>query len=1518
MTKAMKQSLAVIAVIAQLLILLPFSIISVNAEESASIDDSQPVLNETVVGTVKFQSFNFLGDNETGSDGVDYETTYYYSDDYFSSSAINPTADSKSEDWTELTDNELSLASASFDLTVAAYASNDNNVLNDTNPSWDNTYYPGKDKNAKAMLEECGFENFESYGTYDQAPINDSIAYVIASKKIKVWDEYSQANKEFSLIAVAVRGAGYGAEWASNVTIGDKNTNKLPANGRHSGFDEAAKEVCSGIQSYISDHNISRDAKYWITGFSRAGATANLVAGYVTDNAESAYHTHQRDVYGYTWECPQGASTSEDALAYKNIHNIINAMDAVPKVSPSKFNHQRLGVDYVMPYYQNAGPDNEKYYTNMREVLQTIAVGAYNYAGEAYTQDPLISATHPDNYPYNRPMTIYTIKPTQLISDALNDRLMENFGTSSVSGNDNKLGPNIYIDTFIDNLIDVFLKSKAWIGEIGGTRSELLNRTTFIEKYQQDFRNVLGYLLDYSGPAFLGMVDALVDAVGKQLSLSNTATNAGLGLAFLNFYEYPTSTYKWGVPPFIDPWVGKPSWAGNTRRAVLVDEAQPVVKNVIRKMVGSFVDPQGITRTQFEDSMDDLVELVVNLYADELSKYNSNYFGTSLHYMWQILCTHEQEVVMSWIMSLDPNHMNRSYRTLEVPKDSIVELYEYRPQFAETQYDGTIEGKGPGICVAKCSNGNFVKIKNPMGTEVDSLDQRIYVTDSDNKMIIRYPSSLDVRADVKSTEDVDDLEFQVADYQTASATKDISAGESQYQRVTGPTSIYTDITNTNKTNAKTINDYNTLTIPMSTRDILHVYSKGTETYNEVGQPYSIDKDIYTNVVVEGQFVRDGDDPLFESSITDDNGNEVTLEEQANKFVYSSQYGNNLRAIEEKSHLGHDFTITVPRVMNDHYVEKYFVTNASGVYNDRLSRDGVPYEDENMQQGPVNELSSKKTQNVQQVLGLTDEVFHVFYSGTAAAPKTITKIIDFNGKMILATQADEPTDKIEENGTFNWDNSSKNATYQLTTQKRSDEEVTLTSAYETADQAVIKGVFESGSRPVKKKVTVVPANNIYFNDGLSDQVLQSGDGSGFNDDAGTKYQANMYPVDANGAVAYYFTFSGTAIDVYCTTDTESGYISAAVFKGAGSDVCKREYRIGTAKTIKNMSSTSYLSTPTLHFKPSTGFGTYTLKISVMNGANYKLDGVRVYGSTKNMEQELYGEERNATFANLREALANESEAFSFTTDLTSEGTADTIDMEKDVSKILFLDNATELLSTSINGDRIYNTTFEAYQKAGPKSEIFLAENQGIVFSIKNYAALIANNPDMKFMVGLRLPENSDSQADVLLGEENQTIKSHLDMFYEITPTADGVFTIVNKSDVLVSVTTLKTSGTEAPIEFSTDASEPSGTDTYSANALSFSVSPNTLRLAAKQMNLMPEGISEEQTGNDSDTTVEDPKESEIPDDGSPVINEPEETATPTPTPSVTPDTPAETGNTIQKVIQSITKTISSFFKSIFRR
>ena len=800
---------------------------------AAELASGVPVLNETVVGTVYFQSFNFLGDNASGTDGTDYEATYYYTDDYFSPSAINSNVDMSEADWQTQSFRMLenpSLATASLDFAVAAYTSAEGDVLSATTSTWDNTDYSDKDKNIKAFLNECGFENIEPTQNYLERPTNDSIAYTLGSKTITVWDERSQSNKDFTLVAVGIRGAGYGAEWASNITIGDPATDQIGSNGRHYGFDSSAQQVVDGIEAYIANHNISGDVKYWVSGFSRSAAVANLTAGYLTDRAVE-FHTTQDDIYGYTYECPQGATSAEKQLDYRNIHNIINQMDIVPRVSPTGFGHARLGVDYVMPYHGNtsSSAENTEYYECMYRVLQTIAIGA-TVAGE-WQEDPLIKATAPDHYPYNGPLPIYYMTATQVISDAVDGTLTENFGTRLYTGR-NKLGDGQwYLDEWEDELFDVLLTSPAWDAHSNDTTTDgITHRNRFIETYQDAFRTAFGYFLDFSGPAFLGMVDAVLKGVQQQPALSNALDNGGLALAFTNFYAYPNNTYRWAWQSGFKPWVGSPSWVGKTRKQVLIEEAAPVVQNVVHNMTSGFTDPQGITQKQMDDALVLIVEFVVNLYVDELDKFESQYFGTTLHYLWEILSTHEQETVLSWITSLDENHMNRSYRTLTVPVGTNVKLYEFREQYGES-----LSADGVAPLVAEFTNG----------TQVSSLDQRIYMESDGTTMTIRYPSSLNIRSDVTlapGSSAVADLYYCVADFQTKLDTTDVSVGASQFQTLSN-NARYTDITNTSRTNAAAINSASaTEVVALGPYDTLQIMANGSTSFDNHNAG---DENVYT-------------------------------------------------------------------------------------------------------------------------------------------------------------------------------------------------------------------------------------------------------------------------------------------------------------------------------------------------------------------------------------------------------------------------------------------------------------------------------------------------------------------------------------------------------------------------------------------------------------------------------------------------------------------------------------------------
>ena len=78
-------------------------------------------------------------------------------------------------------------------------------------------------------------------------------------------------------MVAAVRGSGYQSEWGGNAYVGDS--------GNHKGFQIAADQIVAKLKDYIYRNGIHDKLKIWITGYSRAAATANLAAGALDDGA---------------------------------------------------------------------------------------------------------------------------------------------------------------------------------------------------------------------------------------------------------------------------------------------------------------------------------------------------------------------------------------------------------------------------------------------------------------------------------------------------------------------------------------------------------------------------------------------------------------------------------------------------------------------------------------------------------------------------------------------------------------------------------------------------------------------------------------------------------------------------------------------------------------------------------------------------------------------------------------------------------------------------------------------------------------------------------------------------------------------------------------------------------------------------------------------------------------------------------------------------------------------------------
>ena len=337
----------------------------------------------------------------------DTSTVYYYKDAYFKKTGYQY--------------NEQ-LATMSLSLALSAFGSLDVG-----------TDYENKSNNAKNMLSEIGFTAIKTNDWFSKKPSQDSIGVIAGHKKIK------EAGKPYTLIALAIRGGGYESEWASNFTIGK--------DGDHTGFSQAGDQVLDFLKKeYIEVNGISGDIKLWITGYSRAGATANLVAGKIDEGVTLANCSLKRsDLYAYTFEAPAGAKQKKEVNIktgiYKNIFNTVNLNDPVPRVAPKEWDFTRYGVDQVLPTKERT---NEKSYARVSQNMQ-------------------------NRFTYLAPTTPYLI----------DEFAMKKIKWSEILNGKNPFSFTAPQSIFLDDFISVI------------ATETFKNRTTYAKQYQATFRQIV-------------------------------------------------------------------------------------------------------------------------------------------------------------------------------------------------------------------------------------------------------------------------------------------------------------------------------------------------------------------------------------------------------------------------------------------------------------------------------------------------------------------------------------------------------------------------------------------------------------------------------------------------------------------------------------------------------------------------------------------------------------------------------------------------------------------------------------------------------------------------------------------------------------------------------------------------------------------------------------------------------------------------------------------------------------------
>lgn len=258
----------------------------------------------------------------------------------------------------------------------------------------------------------------------------------------------------------------------------------------------------------------------------------------------------------------------------------------------------------------------------------------------------------------------------------------------------------------------------------------------------------------------------------------------------------------------------------------------------------------------------------------------------------------------------------------------------------------------------------------------------------------------------------------------------------------------------------------------------------------------------------------------------------------------------------------------------------------------------------------------------------------------------------------------------------------------------------------------------------------------------------------------------------------FRFTGTEVDVYSRTNGNVGKIIARLKKVEKNSDGKETIKNLLTRSIDNLSvSGDYYQIPTLNFG-DLEYGTYEVSIQVVPVVSgekrglYYLDGIRVYNPLGNVDAnsvagKAYSEagESNAQYISVRKDLLDSTKVN---------------DLESSIKGSLFIDKSENKV-----GDRTED--IGTYKDYGPKNEVYVKENQGIAFKIKEY-----DSDNNKVFIGLKSPQGKDVKVKVTSGEHIQYINlsSAADLYYEITPNEDGNVVIENMTDNLLSITKVR--------------------------------------------------------------------------------------------------------------------------------
>ena len=263
--------------------------------------------------------------------GCDLTHAFYYSDSFFTHPATQY-------------DHQLALATLGL---VCAAA---NTIASDAE-YWVNGSV-GREAHIAAAYETLGFEDALFYNyDLDTGRAGDFVGYSLARKTLTL------NGQRTTLVALVLRGGGYGGEWASNFHTGDTSA--------HTGFVSPVAAVFASLKAYLARAGQGGAFKLWLGGYSRGSIIANLLAAKI---ARELPQLGRENIYAYGFAVPAALTAADrpdlqqdfdanhapdgtllESWPESNIFSIISSGDAVARVLPAAWGYHRNGNDRFLP-----------------------------------------------------------------------------------------------------------------------------------------------------------------------------------------------------------------------------------------------------------------------------------------------------------------------------------------------------------------------------------------------------------------------------------------------------------------------------------------------------------------------------------------------------------------------------------------------------------------------------------------------------------------------------------------------------------------------------------------------------------------------------------------------------------------------------------------------------------------------------------------------------------------------------------------------------------------------------------------------------------------------------------------------------------------------------------------------------------------------------------------------------------------------------------------------------------------